>query len=371
MPKRALKAQHRRITDILKRRVLRGQFSEGGKLPSENELLKEFTVSKHTLLKALDALINQGVIIRKQGSGTFVAPSVCAHGNRRIAVIVYHSDSPYYSKIIKGVESYASQKGYGMILCNSRGDISAESRFVERFIDEVDGFIICPAEEKSEYSAGVRSLYESEVPLALVSNTAVNQLTVLSNYVIPDNCTGGFLAGKHLAECGYEKIGILLCEDLEKETIRERLKGFKLALVQYGIPFSDSMMLDASSDDPEHGYMQNGYDSAAKVIGFANGGTCGIFAVGDSLAIGLLKGLKEKGVSIPGQIGICGFDDIELASQWDISLTTVAQDAEQIGEKAAEIIIDAVAQLDENRVARHIVVPVELRVRKTTAKMPL
>lgn len=360
------KAQHRRITDILKRRIIRGAFASVEKLPSENELLKEFKVSKHTLLKALDALINQGLIIRKQGSGTFVAPAVNEHGTRRIAVIVYHSDSPYYSKIIKGIESYSSQNGFGMILCNSRGDIEAESKYIERFIDEVDGFIICPTEEKSEYSNGVKNLFESEVPFALISNTAVNQLTACTNYVIPDNCTGGFLAGKHLAECGYRKLGILVCEELEKETIRERLKGFKLALMQYGIPFDEAMIINASSDDPEHGYMQNGYNSAPEILRFAVNETCGIFAVGDSLAIGLLKGLKELGVRIPEQIGICGFDDIELASQWDIGLTTVAQDAIQIGEKSAEIIIGAVGNPNENMKPRHIVIPVELKVRKTT-----
>lgn len=357
---------HRRITDILKQRILKGKYPSDGKLPSENELVKEFKVSKHTLLKALNALINQGLIIRKQGCGTFVAPAVNERQNRRIGVIVYHSDSPYYSKIIRGIEDYASQKGFGVILCNSTGDMGKESRYIERFMDEVDGFIVCPVEEKSEYSDGIKIIIESEVPLTLVSHIAVNQLTASTNYVIPDNCTGGFLAGKHLAECGYKKLAILVCEAIERESMRERLKGFKLALLQYGIPFEASMIIEASNNDAEHGYMQNGYDSAPEIMRFCGKETCGIFAVGDSLGIGLFKGLKELGANVPEQIGICGFDDIALASQWDIGLTTVAQDAAFIGRKSAEIIIENIENSGKHMPSSHIVVPVELKKRKTT-----
>ena len=122
------KAQHKRIADIIKRRIAKGKYTIEEKMPSENELLKEFKVSKLTLLKALNALVHQGIIFRRQGSGTFVAPTVSGRKNKKIAVIVYHSDNPYYSKIIKGIENYASQKGLGVILCNSKGDIKKENR---------------------------------------------------------------------------------------------------------------------------------------------------------------------------------------------------------------------------------------------------
>lgn len=363
-------AQHKRITEIIKRRIIKGAYTADEKMPSENDLVKEFKVSKHTLLKALNALINQGVIIRKQGSGTFVSPSVDGRKNKKIAVIVYHSDNPYYSKIIRGIENYASSKGYGIILCNSRGGAEKENEHIERFADEVDGFIISPTEENSQYSAGVKNIFESEMPLVLVSNTTVNQLTNLANYVIPDDCMGGFLAGKHLAECGYKKIVMLICKgNIERETVRERLKGFKLALVQYGISFDDSMIIGTSDNDPDNGYMQDGYKAAPEIARIAEDSSCGVFTMGDSMAIGLLKGLRELGINVPGQIGICGFDDIELASQWGVELTTIAQDTIAIGEKSAGIITEILEHPAESIPPRHIIVPVTLKARKTTGNL--
>ncbi|OGV50714.1 MAG: hypothetical protein A2017_13125 [Lentisphaerae bacterium GWF2_44_16] len=363
-------AQHRRITEIIKRRIIKGTYTADEKMPSENDLVKEFKVSKHTLLKALNALINQGFIIRRQGSGTFVAPSLSARKNKKIAVIVYHSDNPYYSKIIRGIENYASEKDYGIILCNSRGSAEKENEYIRRFADEVDGFIISPAEVNSEYSVGIKNIFESEVPLVLVSNTIINQLTAQTNYVIPDDCTGGFFAGKHLAECGYKKITMLICkENIEKETVRERLKGFKLALLQFGISFDNSMILEVSNEDPDNGYMLDGYKAAPEIARLSKDEPCGIFAIGDSMAIGLLKGLRELGINVPGQIGICGFDDIELASQWGVELTTIAQDTISIGEKSAEIITEILAHPAENIPQQHIIVPVGLKARKTTGNL--
>ena len=364
------KAKHKRIADIIKRRIAKGKYTIEEKMPSENELLKEFDVSKQTLLKALNALTHQGFIVRRQGSGTFVAPSVTERKNKKIAVIVYHSDNPYYSKIIKGIENYASQKGLWMVLCNSKGDIETENECIERFMDEVDGFIICPAEEKSEYSNGIKNIFESEMPLSLISTTIVNQLTALVNYVISDNCMGGFIAGKHLAECGYKRIGMLACKGhMEKEIIKERLKGFKLALFQYGIPFDSSMIFETSNADPDNGYMLDGYKAAPAISNFCKDNPAGIFTMGDSMAIGLLKGLRELGINIPEQVGICGFDDIELASQWNIELTTIAQNTVDIGDKSAEIIAEILENPAADIPPQHIIVPVELKARKTTVRI--
>ncbi len=362
------KAQHKRIADIIKRRIVKGKYTVQEKMPSENELLKEFKVSKQTLLKALNALTHQGFIVRRQGSGTFVAPSTSGRKNKKIAVIVYHSDNPYYSKIIKGIENYASQKGLGVILCNSKGDVKKENEYIERFMDEVDGFIISPVEKKSEYSDGIKNIFDSEMPLSLLSDTVVNQLTTLVNYVVPDDCTGGFFAGKHLAECGYKRIGMLVCKgNMEKETLKERLKGFKLALIQYGIHFDSSMIFETSNADPDNGYMQDGYNAAPGIANFCKDGTTGIFTLGDSMAIGLMKGLRELGINIPEQVGICGFDDIELAAH--IGLTTIAQNAIDIGEKSAGIIAGILENPATDILPQHIIVPVELKARKTTARI--
>ena len=367
MENRLEKVQHRRITEILKRRIMKGKYSTAEKMPSENELLKEFKVSKNTLLKALNALINQGYIIRRQGSGTFVAPSAAERKNMKIAVIAYHSDNPYYSKIIREIEDFAFQKGFGVVLCNSKGSADKESEYVERFISEVDGFIICPTVESSEYSTGVGNIIESETPLVLVSHTAVNQLTSRADYVLSDSCAGGFLAGKHLAERGYKKMLILANGiHLENEDIKERIKGFKLAMMQNNIAFDDSCIIRCSSKDPDNGYTRDGYEAAALIATDYTKLPLGIFVLSDQMAIGLLRGLRGKNIDVPKCVGICGFDNIELSSQWGIELTTIAQNAAAIGKRSAEILFSILENPEQDIPPEHITIPVELIPRKTT-----
>lgn len=361
------KVQHRRITEIIKRRIIKGYYDAALKMPSENEMLKEFSVSKNTLLKSLNALVNQGYIIRKQGSGTFVAPSADRHKNKKIAVIAYHSDNPYYSKIIRAIEDHAFQKGFGLVLCNSKASTEKESEYVARFIDEVDGFIISPAGQNDEYSDGVRNIMESETPLVLVSHTNLNQLTNRASYVVSDNCAGGFLAGKHLAECGYETMKILLIGNLvQREDIKERIKGFRLAMMQYNIAFDDSCILRTTEKDPDNGYAKDAYDISGEVAAASANSSIGVFAITDQLAIGLLRGLKERSIAVPERVGICGFDNVELASQWGIELTTIAQDSHQIGEKAAEILFSFLENPADPPPPRQLTLPVELKVRRTT-----
>ncbi|MDD5597130.1 MAG: GntR family transcriptional regulator [Victivallaceae bacterium] len=360
------RVQHRRITEIIKRRIIKGQYDPSEKMPSENELIKEFRVSKHTLLKALNALINQGYIIRRQGSGTFVSTSWGEHKNKKIGVIVHHITNPYYSKIIMAIEDYLFGRGFGVILCNSKGVPQKENECIARFIDEADGFIIAPTEEQAEYSAGVKNIFESETPLVFFAHTALNQLTDRTNYVVPDNCAGGFFAGRHLAECGYKKMRILI-SNLKKETERERIKGFRLAMLQYRIPFDDSCIIEIPATDQNNGYMKDAYNVSPEIAAGCQDEPVGIFALTDPIAIGLLRGLREIGLDIPGRVGICGFDDIELSAQLGIELTTVAQDTVSIGKKAAEIIMEILEHPKENLTPRHIVIPVELKVRKTTA----
>jgi GntR family transcriptional regulator of arabinose operon len=370
MPVKYNKAQYKRIAEIIKRRIIKGKYTVAEKMPSENELLKEFKVSKHTLLKSLNALINQGYIVRRQGSGTFVAPALEEGRNRRICLIAYHSDNPYYSKIIKAVEEFAFERGFGVVLCNSSGSAEKENEYVERFMDEVDAFIVCPSQDEAGYSMGVKAIIDTEVPLVFVSHTAFDQLTVRCNYVIPDNCAGGFLAGKHLLECRYEKkLFLVNREHFEKENIKERFKGFKLAMTQDNAAFDDSCIVFCGSRDPENGYMLDGYAIADEIAALAQDSSAGVFALGDQMAIGLMKGLRERGVNVPKEVGICGFDDIELASQWGIELTTIAQNAGTIGRRASEILFSILDDPFNEHKPQQTIVPVELVSRKTTVKL--
>jgi len=180
-----------------------------------------------------------------------------------------------------------------------------------------------------------------------------------------DDCSGAFIATQHLIDCGCRNIRLLTTSDvLNGDCGMERLRGFKFALAQHKIDFDENMIIKISSDDPFNGYENDAY-LAGKEIQLPRGCT-GIFSC-DSMAIGLMRALKERGIKIPDNVKICGFDDIDLARQWGIELTTIAQKRGKMGEMAAETTLEKLR--NPGSPVSQVTVPVDLVTRTTTKKI--
>lgn len=358
--------QYQKIKTAIKSRIRKGVYKPGTMLPSENELVREFNVSKHTVLKALSELINENLIYRKQGKGTFASeagPTL----KKQIAVIVFHSDNPYYSKVVKGIVQKMSDESFNVFLANSEGLPEKETEHIKRLADSVDAFIVSPSFYSMRYSEGIDFIVESGIPLTFVTNVLMGcPQTNLANYVIPDDCSGAFMGTKHLIECGYKNFRFLVTDNaLKCNADTERLRGFKFALADHGIDFDDKMILNISDNDVFNGYENDAY-MAGKNLALPDG-PLGIFSSGDCMAIGMMRSLRERGVKIPKEVGICGFDDIDLARQWGIGLTTIAQKRVEMGEMAASITLEKLR--NPCAPVSHVTVPVTLVTRSTTKKL--
>ncbi len=340
-----IKPKYKQIKDILRHRISAGQYAEGEKIPSENELAQQFSVSRHTVIKALNELINEEMICRKQGMGSFVSPARARRKNR-IGVIVYHSDNPYYSRIIRGIENYAERNGFYIVLCNSEGDILKEESYIRGLLSEVDGFLISPSYMQGELSPGVRFLLQKEKPFVLVSRLPSHKVAADIDFVIPDDYQGGYALTNHLLEGGYRKIFFMTVEGLHMQPeIQDRFAGYRKAIEDAGLSFDERSILEATSTDPLHGYEKDGYRMADRSASITER-PLAVFSVGDSMAIGLMRGLREKGVKVPQD------------------LTTVRHPAAEMGEKAMEVLLQAIEKGKSG--GRQIVLPVELKVRKTS-----
>ena len=362
----AIEPKYKQIKYILAQNILEGRYAEGEKIPSENELAEQFKVSRHTIIKALNELINEELICRRQGMGSFVVPAKARRKNR-IGVLVYHSDNPYYSKIIRGIEDYAKRHGFYIVLCNSEGDILKEESYIKGLLSDVDGFLISPSYMQGELSPGVRLLMQEEIPFVIVSRLPSHKVAGSIDYVIPDDYEGGYKVTKHLIDSGYREILFMTVAGLHRQPeIQDRFLGYKKALSDEGIPFDERFILEAADTDPLHGYEKDGYQMAGRIASITER-PLAVFSVGDSMAIGLMRGLRGKGIKVPQDIAICGFDDIDLAEQWGIELTTVRHPSAEMGEKAAEILLNSIEKGKSG--GQQIILPVELKVRKTSLIM--
>ena len=170
-----------------------------------------------------------------------------------------------------------------------------------------------------------------------------------------DNDQGGYLVAKHLAKEGHQKITLLFPKNVKN--IEERQHGFVRGLAEEGIDFDPASQVVYGTLTKQGGYEATDAVSATKPTA--------VFAANDEMAIGLYRGLAERGVKVPDDISVVGFDRIDLDRYVTPQLTTVAQPIEELGEKASALLLTRIS--NPQAPTQQISLPVELVVRSSTA----
>lgn len=348
------------IEKHIKSIIASGKIKAGDKLPSEEILSKQWDLNRWTVNKAINHLVDEGILYRNRGQGTFVTPYKLKN-TRTLAVVLYHIDNPFYSKIVRGIEEKASEKGYHLILCNSLGDEKKEKTYVKQLIDDekVDGFLLCPR-NLNLTSPVFEMLEEKNIPVVVFPQAGEKKNSHNINYVVTDDRQGAYDAVKYLTGLGHSKIGFITAGNWTDRAILDRWNGYKKAMAENGSEVSEDYVIETPGIE-----MEDGWNAAEEKAGIIKKFTA-VFCVGDMLAIGLLKRLNNNGIRVPEDLSIVGFDNIDMAGYPDVQLTTVEQPTHLIGQKATEILIQNIEGKAKKTV--YTVLPTKLIVRKTTAK---
>lgn len=252
-----------------------------------------------------------------------------------------------------------------------------KSPFYNLIIDAVDGKLRGTAQydliihcASSERSIRDWALYRSLDGLILVGDFPDGELEDLDRRKLPmviidgytsslegpirvntDDEEGGYLAGREFVRRGCRRCGAVTTDIVHSPVNQRRLSGFRRALREEGLAFSHFEAIN--------NFFDGGLDSAPRVAESSCGG---IFAVNDMLAAGLLRGLQELGKRIPDDLGLIGFDNLDIAEWVSPELTTVDQDIFQKGTAAIEYLLEAI---EGGNPDRSHVLPVRLVRRKT------
>ncbi len=244
-----------------------------------------------------------------------------------LGLILPDITNPFYPEIARGVEEQASLAGFNTFLCNTNYDLSKEESYLRNLIEKrVDGIILAPV---SSHSNLFEQRKHMPVPFVYLGNTP--ERTKYS-FVLTDNVRGGYLATRTLIEKGYRRIGFISGKD-EESPVGGRFTGFKEAMNRYDIDINDDYIRFGNWR------LKSGYDIIQQMIG-AGIYPEAVFAGNDILAMGILQGIKEKGLSVPEDIAVIGFDDIPYASWPAINLSTIRQPKSRMGKSAVEILIE-------------------------------
>ena len=350
---------YQKIYNYLKGEIVNEKLLSGSKLPTELELSEAFGVSKITAKRAMDELEINGFITRKRGHGSFVLP-LRNDGNvsecKIVSMILPNNDSSGRAiDYIMGATNYLQEEGYYLSIHTTFGNHETERKYLLDLSDNgVKGIIFYPSTRKN-FNV-LSSLYVKNFPIVLIDKK-IESLPLSS--VVSDNRGGGFQATSHLIQLGHRRIAYVSYCDLDSlSSVKERFIGYCKALRQHSITL-DLEIIYASivTLESSNRLTQVVNDLLKKKV-------TAIFAEHDYLALDIARTLSSMGISVPNDISIIGFDNIELLEHLDIKLTTINQDFGQIGKRASQIVLKQIKKEAVDH--RDDIVPVQLILREST-----
>ncbi|MGV0155037.1 LacI family DNA-binding transcriptional regulator [Rhodococcus sp. GB-02] len=284
------------------------------------------------------------------------AASLRTRKTTTIGVVMPRLTDVVVATMFQGIEEAATAEGYSVLLSSPPDDLDAQRKAVEFLVSrQVDGLML-----SSIHLPGtdfVDSLPLRSLPILLL-NRHIDPATSSANRSLPfvsgDDRLGGYLAGRHLLDCGYRDLGVIAGPD-HASTSRERVAGFRDALAEAGLELPPNRIVASEFE------VQGGVDAAAILLG-GDSRPDAVFTVSDTIAIGVLGVARDLGLSIPDDLALVGYNDIPVVSQLPVPLTTVRSPARKIGATGLEHLLALIA----GRNVESVKLPVELIVRAST-----
>jgi LacI family transcriptional regulator len=268
-----------------------------------------------------------------------------------IGVVAQAIDSPFYGEGLRGIEACLRHRGYAPLFMSGNWADEDEDRCIREFTARgVDGIIVFAGRLGD---AKLRS-YAKEVPI-VVTGRHLRAQGLFSLQI--DDKHGAALAVRHLVELGHRRIAFITGSDNHPDAL-ERLEGYKAALQEAQISFDPRLI--ATGDWHEDGGLR-------ATLGLLDSGVefTGLFCVNDQTAYGACLALFRKGLSIPRDVSVVGFDDLPSSAYRLPPLTSVRQSIGELGEQSAQAVLQLIAG-QRPRIAPR---PVELVVRESTCQI--
>lgn len=265
-----------------------------------------------------------------------------------IGVLVPTLTDVVLSTIFEAVDRRAVDLGYQALVANTHDDPGERRRRIELFLSRrVDGLLICDV-HADEPVGDLQSAVEG-IPFVGLNRSTPGMISVT-----PADRHGGELMGEHFAALGHTHWGVIGGAKWASTAIA-RTAGFRDVGLRHGIEIADADVIHSGFD------MQAGYRAMESLLRHKRPPT-GVFALNDYVAIGALGALRDHGLKPGHDIAIGGFNDIDIAEQLPVPLTTVATGTDQMGQRAVDLLLDLLA----GRPAQSVEIGTVLRVRQTT-----
>ena len=286
---------------------------------------KDKYISEATRQRVLEIVEREGYIPNA------IAKSLKMKSTKTLGIIIPDVMNLFFSELARGIEDAAERKGYSVILCNSDNKEAKEERYIQVLQEKMVDGIILTASEKSVS----KSLKRRNTPMVLLDREILIDDKV--GRIVVDNEEGAYTSTSYLIDKGCKNIGVISSDNINKSS-GQRLKGYERAILESGMKYDENKI-----------FLQNytidtGYEGTLTLLDRTE--IDGICCGNDLIAIGAIKALKEKGINVPGEVKIIGFDDIHISQYLDPPLTTMRQPIYEMGEEAVKMLISIIEKKD-------------------------
>lgn len=364
--------ERRPLYEQVRRQVLdyinEHDLKPGDTIPTEAELAVRYGVSVGTVRRALLQLVDQGILYRQPGRGTFLTEQSQQKARQRgfLACIVPYIRDVFASTLIAGAQHAAQEADYALLLHNSYGQLDQEEERLHQSLGSADGIILLPV-GRTMLPSIMEELLHRRFPLVFVDRLPTPTADYV-NYVISDNHGGAYAAVQYLIDLGHRRIGLAMTADADlNSSVAQRAEGYRQALREHDLTVDEALTVggliprrEAMEPVPVKG-QENETDIELLQEFLQRERPSALFAVNDLIAIESWRAAEGLGLAIPQDLSIVGFDDADFLRDLGIALTTVAQDTFGIGQKAVDILI----QILEGKTGAscQVVLPTHLVVR--------
>lgn len=262
-----------------------------------------------------------------------VARNLAMKGSRSIGLAITDIENPFFGSLTRYINEHASLLGYTTLIALSNDQPKEEDRIIGNFVgDRVAGIIIVPVMcQRSDYQS-YELLKRRNIPYVFATSF---YLGLSSEYVMTDLELGSYRLTRYLLDLGHREIVHLVSADKSAPLCSLRLAGYERAFAEKGLTPDPSLIIRCEKPDFHSGYLatKNFLDTRQADA---------LLAINDILALGAKKAIRERGLSIPDDLSVAGYDDLIFSSITDTPLTTVRQNIEQIAKLSVQRLVNKI-----------------------------
>lgn len=321
------------LASQLRSQILSGTWTPGTKLPTENELIAETGLSLTTVRRAYEALVDEGLVTRRRGAGSFVSDRRPVRETRQGQVgILIPETALYYAKVLQGLESTLASRRVSLTLATSNYEEEREQEALQSMLaDGVRGIIVVPtfrAGRVQENLQRVEALQSLKVPVVLLERS-LPELGAAdpSEHVVSDHAGGAFDAMQHLLGLGHERIGLVLRR--APHTAPGIRAGYRTACQADGL---DEVVI---IDEMEAWNAERADRALTELLEHE---CTAALVFGDREAALVEAAASRRGLAVPGQLAVVSYDD-ELAELAEVPLSAMSPAKFHLGSTAAEVML--------------------------------